>query len=47
MLQAGLGKKWDSVSKKTRAKRAGDVAYVVERLPSKGEALNSNPCTIK
>jgi hypothetical protein len=31
------------MSKITRVKRAGGVAQVVELLPSKHEALNSNP----
>jgi hypothetical protein len=31
------------MSKITRAKRAGDMAYVVECLRSKYEALSSNP----
>jgi hypothetical protein len=34
------------VSKNGRAKSAGDVAQVVECLPSKCEALSSNPTKI-
>jgi hypothetical protein len=44
VVQAGLGKKQDLISKITRAKRAAGVAQVVECcLPSKCEALSSNP----
>jgi hypothetical protein len=32
---------------KTREQRPGGVAYVIEYLPSKCEAQNSNPCTAK
>jgi hypothetical protein len=35
MMQAGLGKKPDPVSKIARAKRAGDMTQAVELLPSK------------
>jgi hypothetical protein len=42
-VQADASIKQESVSKITRAKRAAGVAIVVEHLPSKHEALNSNP----
>jgi hypothetical protein len=35
--------KLDAVSKRTKAKRAGDMVHVVERLPRKSEVLHSNP----
>jgi hypothetical protein len=35
-------KKQDTISKMTRAKRAGVVAQVVEHLPCKHKAMNSN-----
>jgi hypothetical protein len=38
MVQAGLDKKRDRISKITRVKNAGGVAQAVERLPSKCEA---------
>jgi hypothetical protein len=48
MAQASLGKKQDPISKKTsQTKRAGDMAQVVDLLPSKWEALSSNPSTLK
>jgi hypothetical protein len=37
----------DTISKITGAKRAGGVAQVVECLPSKWEALSSNPVKAK
>jgi hypothetical protein len=37
----------DPISKIARVKRTGRVAQVVEHLPSKCEALNSNPSTAK
>jgi hypothetical protein len=37
----------DLVSKITKAKRVGGMAKVVEHLPSKWEALRSNPGTAK
>jgi hypothetical protein len=40
-------KKRDPSSKITRAKRAGNVVQVVERLPSKHKAMSSNPSTTK
>jgi hypothetical protein len=45
MVQADLGKKARPYLKLTRAKRAGGVAQAAEHLPSKFEALNSNPNT--
>jgi hypothetical protein len=45
MVQAGLGKKQDPVSKINRAKRAGRVAQMVEYLPNKCAALSSNSST--
>jgi hypothetical protein len=33
LVQAGLGKKWDPISKITKAKRAGGMAQTVECLP--------------
>jgi hypothetical protein len=42
MVQVDLGKKQDSISKITRAKRAEDMAQVVDHLPMKHETLNSN-----
>jgi hypothetical protein len=36
------GQKPDSISKITKAKRAGDIAQVVKHLSTKHEALNSN-----
>jgi hypothetical protein len=32
-VPAGLGKKWDSISKITREKRVGGMTQVVEHLP--------------
>jgi hypothetical protein len=45
VVQAGLSKKEDSISKITITKRTGDVAQVLECLPSQHKALNSNPST--
>jgi hypothetical protein len=42
MIQTGVGTKEDTISKITRAKRAGGMAQVVECLLSKCEALSSN-----
>jgi hypothetical protein len=45
-----LGKKEKKrypISKITRGKKVEDMAQVIEHLPTKGETLNSNPCTIK
>jgi hypothetical protein len=47
MVQVCPGKKQDPIPKTTRAKRAGRMAQMVECLPSKREALNSNPSTTK
>jgi hypothetical protein len=33
--------------KNNQSKRAGGGTQVVEHLPSKNEALSSNPCTVK
>jgi hypothetical protein len=38
-----LGEKWEPISKTTRKKRARGMAQVVKGLPSKYEALSSNP----
>jgi hypothetical protein len=46
-VQAGLGKKRDPSSKITRAKRAGSMAQVVALLPTRCEALDSNPFPAK
>jgi hypothetical protein len=43
MVQAGLGKKWDTISKTTRAKKAGGMVHLVEHLLNKP----SNPGTPK
>jgi dihydroxyacid dehydratase/phosphogluconate dehydratase len=45
VVQAGLGKKLDPMSKITRVKRAGGVTQVIEYLPSKNKILSSNPST--
>jgi hypothetical protein len=49
MVQAILGKKQDSISKITTAKKekAGGMAQAVECLPSKHKALISNTSTTK
>jgi hypothetical protein len=41
VVQAGLGKKGDHISKIIRIKKAGDVVQVVEYLHSKCETLSS------
>jgi hypothetical protein len=41
------GKKQDLISKTIKAKRAGDMAQVIECLPSKDEALSSISSTAK
>jgi hypothetical protein len=38
VVQAGLGRKGEPISKITRAKMAGGMAQVVEYLPSKCKA---------
>jgi hypothetical protein len=43
MTQAGLDIKQDSIPKIPITKKAGRVAQVVEHLPSRCEALSSNP----
>jgi hypothetical protein len=47
VVQTSLGRKWDSISKITRAKWTGDVARAVELLLNKYEALSWNPSTTK
>jgi hypothetical protein len=47
MVQADLSKKQNAIPKITRAKRPGGMAQVVKHLPSKHEALSSNPNTAK
>jgi hypothetical protein len=47
IVQAGLGKKQDPISKITRAKRTEGLAQAVEHLTSKYEALSSNNYTAK
>jgi hypothetical protein len=47
LVQIDLNKKWNPISKITRAKRDGGVAQVVEHLPSKHKAMNSNLNTSK
>jgi hypothetical protein len=47
MVQAGLSKKGDTVSKTMVQKRVGVMVQVAEQLPSKSEALSSNPSTSK
>jgi hypothetical protein len=47
MVQAGLSKKPDPISKITREKRAEGMAQVVRGLPSKCEALSSTAITVK
>jgi hypothetical protein len=42
MVRGSLGKKQDPISKITRAKTAGGMAQVVERLPSNYKTLSSN-----
>jgi hypothetical protein len=47
MIQACLGEgaeTWDAISK-TKQKRTEGVAQAVENLPSKHQALSSNPST--
>jgi hypothetical protein len=46
-VQGVLDKKARSYVKITRVKRAGGMVQVVVYLPSKHEALSSNPCTTK
>jgi hypothetical protein len=47
VVQAGLGKKQDPISKITRAKMAGGMVQTVEYLPSKHEVLTPVPPKIK
>jgi hypothetical protein len=44
-VHAGLSPEQNPISKITRAKRDGSVVQALEYLPSKCEALNSNPST--
>jgi hypothetical protein len=46
MVQVGLDKKQDLISKITRAKWAGSMVQVVDCLRSNCEALSSNPHTL-
>jgi hypothetical protein len=46
-VQGSPGKKWDCISKITRAKRAGSGDQALEHLPSKHEALSLIPSTAK
>jgi hypothetical protein len=43
IVQAGLGKKQDPLSKITRAKITAGVVQAVKHLPHKHQALSSNP----
>jgi hypothetical protein len=45
MVQAGLAKKQDPISKITYQKKTIGMARAVEFLPCKSEALSSNPST--
>jgi hypothetical protein len=47
MIQTGLGKNQDPISRITRAQRAAGVARALEHLPSKCEALSLNLSTSK
>jgi hypothetical protein len=47
MVHTGLGKRRDLISKITGVKRAEGVVQVVQRLPSKCEALSSHLGTTK
>jgi hypothetical protein len=47
VVPAGLGKKWDPISKITRAKKVGGMAQAAESLPSKHKALSPNSSTTK
>jgi hypothetical protein len=46
-LLGWCSKKLDLISKITRGKEAGGVAHVIGHLPSKCEALSSNPSIAK
>jgi hypothetical protein len=46
MVQNGLSKKQDPISKIIRTKRARGIAQVIEHLAHKLQALSSNPNTI-
>jgi hypothetical protein len=47
MLQAGMGKKQDLISKTTSARRAGSMVQVIEWMPSKSRVFSSNLRTSK
>jgi hypothetical protein len=47
VVQASVDKKWNPISKLTRAKNAGGMTQVVKHLPSKCEAPCSSPSTTK
>jgi hypothetical protein len=47
VIQAQTGKKQDPISKIFKTKRAGGMVQVAECLPSKCEAVSSNPSTAK
>jgi hypothetical protein len=47
VVQVSLGKKWDPISKITRAEGSGGVAQMDLLLPSKCKALSSNTSTAK
>jgi hypothetical protein len=44
LVQAGLGKKWDLISKITRAKRTLGMAQVIECLLCTHKTLSLNLC---
>jgi hypothetical protein len=46
-VQDNLGIEQDTISKLTRAKRAGGMAQAVDFLPSKWEVMSSKPSTQK
>jgi hypothetical protein len=43
ILQAGLNKEQDTISKMTSGKRLGDMTQTEEHLPNKQKTLNSSP----
>jgi hypothetical protein len=43
VVQAGPSIKQDSIPKITKTKKAGDMADVVDHLPSKNKALSTTP----
>jgi hypothetical protein len=44
-VQGQPGRKLETLSNQTKAKRTGSMAQVVEHLPSKHKAWSSNPST--